>query len=483
MTQKLFIIIFFLVLSLLFSSCEEKETAKEKCGDGFCDNIEFVKGLCPEDCGTGTTESTTSTTTTTKTEPGESFVTYIDSAGIGNIAVKVTLPETPRYTGGAPILVYISTFFTPQEPAFDTTFTDITKLGFIHVTYLWPGKTDPSGAKSEGTYDYGGEDSLQALADVIRFASGQIPDSNGKYIDDLSEVELLTDNVGLYAFSHPGIAATNVLAKYGTQLSHVKYFVGRENPTEDMLSAMDIGYFEGNIPVYNYLYTYPDDYSSTGIALDYSSVRYDSILEVPYFDINGNGNADEGIDFIHGIQTPTMYGKYLYSAALTQALLDNGVFTEATWPENIATSEEAAELWKFRNTLGSYSQLGIVAPNLKVLLVFAEKDHVQPVEDKPHIHQAYDGFTGAGLWVRLNPDQAYVSWLESSLGAFVPDNDANSEPSDWMDIEDWAYPDKAGLTQLVPLAAVAEMADRTYTDMWDENLDDVLVETEAPEFR
>lgn len=485
--RKYFIILFCILFFL--SSCEEKETAKEKCGDGVCDNIEFVKGVCPEDCGAGTTvssslrDSESSATQIATTKAGESFVTYVDSSGIGNIAVKVTLPETPRYADGAPIIVYVSTFFTPGEPDFDTSFLDVTKMGFIHVTYLWPGLSDASGVKSEGTYDYGGEDSLQALRDVIRFASGQISDIDGEYIDDISEIKPLTDNVGLYAFSHPGIAATNVLAKYGTSLSHVKYFVGRENPTEAVLSAMDLGYFEGNIPVSNSLYVYPDDYSSSGITLDYSSVRYDSSLNVPYFDIDGDGTAEEGTDFIHGEQTPTMYGKDVYSAGLTQALLNNGVFTEATWPENIATPEEAAELWEFRSTLDSYSQLGVVAPDLKVMLVFSEKDHVQPVADKPNTHQAYDGFTSAGLWVRLNPDSDYISWLDSVLGVSVPDNPANAEPSNWLDIEDWAYPNKAYASVLVPYAAVAEMADRTYTNMWDADLDDVLVDAEAPEFK
>jgi hypothetical protein len=476
-----------LLLLLFFLACTEKEKDSPvgKCGDGICDAIEKNKGLCPEDCWAETTTSTitepsTTTTTSTKTAPGESFVTYVDSAGIGKIAVKVTLPETARYADGAPLIIYVSTFFTPGNPKFATAFVDVTDMGFIHVTYLWPGLSDPSGAKSEGTYDYGGEDSLQALHAVIRFASGRISNSDGYYITQLSEITPLTDDVGLYAFSHPGIAATNVLALYGDELS-VEYFVGGENPTEDLLSAMDLGHYGGNIPVYNSLYTYPDDYSSSGISLDYSSVLYDSSLEAPYFDLDNDGKAEEGIDFIHGTQTPTMYGKKTYSVAMTRALVENGALTDADWPADIATLEEVEELWPFRETVENYPLLE--GSDLKVLLVFAQKDHVQTVPDKPHIHQAYDGFTAAGLWVRLNPDSAYVSSLESALGALSPDNDANSEPADWMDIEDWAYPDKAGANTLISFAATAEMADRVYTDTWDKNLDEVLVATEVSEFK
>ncbi len=50
---------------------------------------------------------------------------------------------------------------------------DLTSLGLIQVSYLWPGQTDAiTGVKSSGNFDYGGEQSIQVLRDVIRFASG-----------------------------------------------------------------------------------------------------------------------------------------------------------------------------------------------------------------------------------------------------------------------------------------------------------------------
>ena len=45
----------------------------------------------------------------------------------------------------------------------------------------------------------------------------------------------------------------------------------------------------------------------------------------------------------------------------------------------------------------------------------------------------------------------------------------------WLDIEDWAHTNKAPSTKMIPLAAVAEMADRTFMNNWDENLDAILV--------
>ena len=57
----------------------------------------------------------------------------------------------------------------------------------------------------------------------------------------------------------------------------------------------------------------------------------------------------------------------------------------------------------------------------------------------------------------------------------VPEHPANSEPSDWNQIEDWAYPNSAAANSFASLAAVAEMADRLHENRWDTDLSDVLV--------
>ena len=420
-------------------------------------------------------------------EAGESLVTYVFSEGIGDIAVQVSLPDTPRYEDGAGVIVDIATFFT-EARRFHLSL-DVTQIGMIHISYLWPGKSDPSGARSEGTYDYGGEDSIRALRDVIRFASGQITDRDGYYLDDLIAMTPLTDQVGLYAFSHPGIAAVNVLALCGDELPNVGYLVGRENPTQDAISSVELGYWdEDNRPVVNPLYVYPGSYTPTEIVIDYSAVRWDPTYTQPgwdyvgraYLDLNGNGALDV-TDFNFGPRIPTMYEKRYYSVALTRALLESGALSESIWPEDLATPEEARETWPFRTSVHRYPELASLTPNLKVMLVFADRDHVQPSLDKPHIHQAYDGFRhAAGLWTRLNPDLAYVAWVDAELVATSPDNPANTEPGDWMDIRSWSYRDIRNASKLVPLAAVAEMADRLHEGVWDDDLGEIIIDFPAP---
>ena len=401
--------------------------------------------------------------------------------------MQVRLPETARYDDGAGIIVEIATFLTGSGDFYSS--LDATELGLIQVAYLWPGTTSAStGAHSDGTYDYGGEACIRALRDVLRYVSGQIPDRDGHYLAERLAIPPLTDQVGLYAFSHPGIAAVNVLALYGDEIEGVSYFVGRENPTADTLTAVEVGYFDDTgQAVLNPLYHYPDDYDPITITLDYSSIRWDAdyrdpergYVGRPYFDLNGNGVLDGG-DHPLGPKVPTMYNKRFYSAALTRALLDNGALNETAWPPDLGTPAEAADLWAYRSTPRRYSLLATQAPDLKVMLVFSSRDHVQPAADKPHIHQAYDGFYhGAGLWTRLNPDQVYVAALDAALGAQVAEHPANTAPADWLTVASWGSPDTAAARKLVPLAALAEMADRTHEGNWATDLEQVLVNPQA----
>jgi hypothetical protein len=408
---------------------------------------------------------------------GADLITYVDSEG-DDIAVRIEVPEQPRYPEGAPIVVEVSTWFVPGNDFHRVNQT--THIGAITVSYLWPERVDAeSGARSEGVYDYGGPDSLEVLRDVIRFASGLIPNVDGYTIDELLAVTPLTDNVGLFASSHSGVVATNVLAHHGSELPTVKYLVGRENPTRDEMYPLELGYFDDQRnPVYNPFYD-EDDYSPTTVTVDYSTVGWyqpdPQSPGRPYF-AAGNGLPEH---VLHKTISPTMWGKRYYSRAITQALLDNGALTLENWPEDLATPAETQAAWPFRVTVHNYPSFATQAPNLKVMLVFAQDDHVQAAETKPHIHQAWDGFTdAAGLsWVRMNPDLAYVQAINANYGSGFPDNPANSEPADWHDIRPWGFPaGPGGIREDVWLASVAEMADRVREDNWDDNLDQVLVQ-------
>lgn len=450
-------------------------TAAPGCGDGVCGAFEDFLS-CPEDCEQASLS-------------GKTLTTFITSEGIGEIAVLVAYPETPRFPEGAGVVVIVSPFFT--EAGGFMTEPDFTSIGLIQVSYLWPGETDDRfEVQSEGEYDYGGEQSIQALRDVIRFAAGRMLDVNGRSIITLVPVTPMVDEVGLYAFSHAGIAAVNVLALYGNSLDGVEYFVGQENPTVDTLSSLEIGHYDENgLPVQNPFYAYPAGYSPSELTVNYGTLRWDAeytdenshFIGRPYLDLDGDGLLGEA-DQLFGWQVPKMFGKRYYSVKLTQALLDNGALTPETWPADLATLQEAAEAWAFRQSPPRYMDLALKTPDMKVMLVFARSDHAQVAVDKPHIHQAFQGFRFAALlrWVRLNPDRVYLQQLTASSGLDFPDNPANTQPEDWLEIRDWAYPGGGLAGKLASLAALAEMADRAHTARWDENLGDVLYEYTPP---
>jgi len=397
------------------------------------------------------------------------WITYVESPGIGRIAVYIQEPDEPRYQAGAPVIVNVSGFFTASS-GFDFEW-EPDAVGVITITYLWPGKSDArTGQSSDGVFDYGGPDCLAALRDVIRFATGETSNVAGQFLHDIVDVTPLYENSGLYAFSHSGIAATNVLALHGDALPRVKFFVGRENPTIDATYPLEPGHWDEGRAVFNPFYN-PDGYTPTSIDIDYATVYWSSEEDRPAF------RVEHGPDYVCSFKHPTLWDKDYWSTDLLQALLDNGALTRETWPISLATPEDAVTHWPYRTTVSNYALLADVLPELKVMLVFASKDHVQVAIDKPYIHQAYDGFhEAAGLWCRLNPDRVYVEALiGSGNGATIPDNRANQEPSTWAVIRTWGYrTPPTSLNKQVPLAAISEMCDRTFYDNWIANLDAVL---------
>lgn len=401
---------------------------------------------------------------------GESFVTHVESEGIGKVAVQVTLPEEPRYKkDGAPVVVAIQTFFTTAA-GFDRNMVGLTDQGLIHVSYLWPGKSEPTGESSEGEFDHGGEDSIQALSDIVAFVSGSKTNADGYMLHEMVEIKPAYSNTGLYAFSHPGIAMINTMALYGDKLPNVSWLVGRENPTDDIFSAVELGYWEDKVRYQNPLYSYEENYDPHQISIDYSSARYNHDTNRAYFDINSNGVMDEG-DHSLGSRIPTAYDMHYYSIEMLRALERNGLIDEG-WPEDLASAADAESLWPFRTSIDNFPRL---SSDLHAITVFAAEQHVQGAPDAPSVHQAYDGYKEAGMWARLNPDAAYVESIAVRPPRNYIERDANTEPDDWANAGDeWGYEAFAGSQEFVPYAAVLELVDRTWAGNWDADLSGVL---------
>ena len=433
---------------------------------------------------TGQSAATTSGSSAPLTvqKAGSTFETTIMTADLGKILVQVSLPDAPRYSEGAPVVVNVPTFYTPDKTGFED-LDGVTEAGMISLNLMFPGRSDGKGKSSEGTDDYGGPNSIKALRDVVLFAMGKTTTSDGFSLAQISEIPPLTTDVGLYAFSHPGLAATAVMGTYAADLSGLAFYVGRENPTGDTLATLELGYRQsksGNpsdpsgVPLVNPAYSYPTDFSDSALTPDYSTARYDSTEAAPYLDLNNNRRYDSG-DFLFRSGSTELFGKMYYSSRLLHALRDNGALSAPDWPKNLATPEEADAAWPSRSATTYYSELSALK-SLHVMLVFAKDDHVQVVADKPHIHQAYDGFRSAGIWTRLEPDASYVTNLNAAVGRAYAEHPANTAPTNWAAATAWAYTGNNLGNSIVPLAAVLELADRTHTNTWATDISAVLTE-------
>jgi hypothetical protein len=410
-------------------------------------------------------------------EASDTLVTWLDVAGVGSIALRIDEPDAARYAEGAPVIVEASGWFTTSF-GFEE-MSALTGIGAIAVSCLWPGTSDSeTGISSGGVNDHAGPDAMAALRDAIRFACGLQTDANGDYLADLTASTPLYDNVGLYAFSHSGVAATNVMAYEGQHFAPLKYFVGGENPTCDELYALQLGYWDdddGSLVTHPY-YQYPADYSPTALSVDYSTAGWTWSVPVGAPTLT---RPDTSL-FVFGSKGPSINGVRFYSRAVTAALAANNAFDPDPWPADVATPAMVNDFWPDRVCVNgaesNYDEVGTNLPDLKVMLVFAADDHVQVSLDKPHIHQAWDGFiTTANLtWVRMNPDQSYIAVYNPAQAGSYLERDALDEPGDWLNARNWGYNNAKFKQEQVIQAAFGEMADRTRAGDWSLDLAAVL---------
>jgi hypothetical protein len=243
---------------------------------------------------------------------------------------------------------------------------------------------------------------------------------------------------------------------------------------------LEIGHFDDRRkPIYNPYYSH-EGYTPTMIAVNYSHLGW--IQNEDYPEGRPVFRVENGQDYILDDKGPNIEGRRFFSDALTQALLNNNIFTYENWPDDVATPQMTSDFWPYRTPILNYELIGSKLPDLKILLSFASVDHVQAAPDKPHIRQAYDGFhKRAGLWTRLNCDLSYVQAEIHPSATFeggFPDNDANTEPGNWyLEAREWGFAEKlAGelTSRTIPLAGVAEMADRVQANNWAENLPAVI---------
>jgi hypothetical protein len=441
-----------------------------------------------------------------------------EAAGGGNLAVRLSIPPASvgaRYPDEAPIIVFAAGGHGAGALAAGAEYA---MQGFVVVSFLFPGGTSAP-FHSDGSFDYRGQNCINALRDVIRYAGGLLPDDLGRTIQAVLPFPALMGMVGLTGSSNGGPISMAVLGQYGDQLPFLATYVGWENPTNGQTVAVEAGGKsydcdpgndgDGNgIPDDDGKNPYILGYGESITPMDFERLAYDPSFVRVYTDpagihapiqragvlfldgnhngvmdvvpggsecadVNGNGRLDSGEDYllrpIAGYET----GSFLlhFSLPTIQEAYARGVF-ERTWPADIAGPVTGGAYWSLRDATGFYGAIGQKRPDLHAMLVFAASDHVQAADEHIHIQQAYDGLRGQGIWCRLNPDRSYFLAVNASPPGDPVDTDANTAVA-WpaMALYDEPYP--VSSTQGAT-AGIMEMADRAYFGSWAPNLDGIL---------
>jgi len=410
------------------------------------------------------------------------------------LAIRVQIPDKDniRYSNGAPIVIYAEGGYeadglpNKKIPSLDD---------MIVITFILPGgENTVQKAHSDGEhYDYRGENSIEALRDIILYAAGKLKDSEGRSIDELVEFDILHDNIGFIGFSFGGNIGIATSAIHGNAIvQHLKYIIQWETPVSSQVATRDLGrmlfrpQYKGGSVQGEYFNPRYISYGKNTININYSDVTYDPDSIYPIFhdgnsdgvyttingsyynypspDLNDNNNLelneDYGLD-TYPYSTFDIDGKVVYSRPVTWALKKNNVFN-GSWPSNIATVEEANKYWDIRESVVLYEDALKNIPELEGMYLLSMRDHVQSDPYKSHVHQAYDGWTSNGKWFKINPDPKYIIELNSTFGEdgiFIPNVEPNTAPSDWEDLKSYCIPELIS-DETYQIAAVHQMADR-----------------------
>jgi len=439
-----------------------------------------------------------------------------ESTGGGSLAVRAYFPGDPadfRYgESGAPVAVIALGTTGPGN--LDMLYSEESReIGAVLLKFLFPGG-EYEGRASDGTYDWRGLDSQRALRDVLRFATGEIQDSEGRSLEEIVGGPIREDQVGLLAFSNGVPISMAALGRFGGEIPPLPYILFWEGALNDQFHGFDL-------PVFFYDPT-GDDADSDGVLnndvlngayisydyprlnIDYTRIEYDSEAHVVldaeyngifYFDNNGDGVFNQAIadswnsdtnqnGFVDPTEDYPLLGQ-LFPVGLggkKVAILSRGAADAAgsalnragvsQWPEPYMQPSAVEAWWDERDPAERIGDALALQPAMRAMVVYSETDHFYINRGKAHIQMDYETFRRSGRWARLNPDAAYLRLFGEPAGPV--DVPANIDPLPEQ-MPGFAEPDDVGLSRVeLIFAGTAEMFDRSVSDNWSDDLDQVL---------
>ena len=303
----------------------------------------------------------------------------------------------------------------------------------------------PGGAFTAGMDDRRGSDARGAVAAALRYAAGRVTDDGGCTIGNrtrLADPEALL----LMGLSNGGNLAVATLADGSLDVPEVGGLVTWETPAAAAAVNVEFG-------------SDPSVYSAgtcsfdTRIACEVPTERLMAGDDgAPCYDVDADGACGHADVHIRGVTDPES-GKHVLSPELAAA------FHSDETPD-YASADEAATFWAQRDASQRTAAMIANHPDLSILLVASEEDHVLSWPDHPHVFGFGEALQAAGArWTRLNPG---MEWLAGA----ARENPANAR----LSIADGGgelLPEKQENPLPDTLAAAArELGDRVQRDDW-----------------
>lgn len=398
-----------------------------------------------------------------------------DSTGL---FLRISVPKYKRYDCGAPVVIYINGGFGAAG-MLASMFT-MSNYGFIVVEFNFPGGGSGT-QKSGGVFDNRGPNCLLAIKDVISFSLGKTTDLNGKHLHEITGTKSpLYDNVGVIGGSNGGCSLLAALGIYHHELNTLAWVSFFESPIGDGMLTADAGKPYGHSDVSVFLNSGYDD--STGnynwdiFKIDMTQVAYIfkrvSVKGVFYFDINNNNLYDPGVEFnLLGKPNNPYTNKYFYSLQVVRKAYEKGYYPLANPPVSFADSTLTKEYWEYRNGDNWIDSIMAGNPNLRVLFMVRDSDHITSAPNHPEVLITWNRFNQADCsWFRVNSDKSYIEYITGMSLPTAPDNNANTE-LDNINIRNMIMPGNIFPDRYMNhYSAALEMADRVINNAWSENL-------------
>lgn len=327
----------------------------------------------------------------------------------GDVRVELRWPQrVPLNDGRWPVAVVLHGGWnqagTPVTAAIGR--VDVAKgIAEVHVDL-------PGNGLSEGVNDRRGAGSRAALGTVLAWAAGEVRDRGGCTLAERATAADPAD-LHLVGTSNGGNLALSLLADDAVSLPPITGLVLWETPAAPVFVNVDLG-------------ADPTVYTPGTCAWEAETGLLCAAPDLPLrwspragdagcWDVDGNAACTAADVAIHATEDPTRELGML-SPEIAATYEAQGVDLPAA---GFGTAAESAAWWAERD--GSRLAPTAVArhPELPVLLVASETDHVQTMADHPHVHGLGEALQRSGAaWVRLNPG---AEWLDGVGGENPPD--------------------------------------------------------------